>query len=179
MAGGQGTRLGSLDPKGLFNVGLPSGKSLFQLQAERLQRLQHMAAAGGATVPPIPWFVMTSEATDARTEAFFKQHNYFGLERESVRFFEQGLYPALLEDGKIAMASKGKLFLSPNGNGGVYEAVMRNRVLEELDSRGIQYVFVYGVDNIGIRICDPVFIGALKEAGGDCGVKVVLVVCNA
>jgi UDP-N-acetylglucosamine pyrophosphorylase len=37
----------------------------------------------------IPWYVMTSDATDVPTEEYFKTHDYFGLPKEHIFFFQQ------------------------------------------------------------------------------------------
>ncbi|KAK8311833.1 hypothetical protein V6Z12_D02G279300 [Gossypium hirsutum] len=104
LSGGQGTRLGSSDPKGCFNVGLPSGKSLFQLQAERILCVQRLAAQamneGSVT---IHWYIMTSPFTDDATGKFFESHKYFGLEADQVTFFQQGTTPCISKDGRYVM----------------------------------------------------------------------------
>ncbi|CAN1225487.1 UDP-N-acetylglucosamine diphosphorylase 1 [Linum grandiflorum] len=103
----KGTRLGSDDPKGCFNIGLPSGKSLFQLQAERIlcvQRLAaHEASEGSGGSAQIHWYIMTSPFTDESTRKFFEWHKYFGLEADQVTFFQQGTIPSVANDGRFIM----------------------------------------------------------------------------
>jgi UDP-N-acetylglucosamine/UDP-N-acetylgalactosamine diphosphorylase len=101
LSGGQGTRLGSSDPKGCYNIGLPSGKSLFQIQAERILCVQRLASQAMSEASPtrpvtIQWYIMTSPFTHEPTQKFFKSHKYFGLEPDQVRGFIAVLFPACL-----------------------------------------------------------------------------------
>ena len=55
----------------MYDIGLPSGKSLYQIQLERARRLAAMARERTGRECAVPVFVMTSEHTKGSTEAFF------------------------------------------------------------------------------------------------------------
>ncbi|KAF9353447.1 UDP-N-acetylglucosamine pyrophosphorylase [Mortierella sp. AD094] len=154
---------------------LPSSKSLFQIQAERILKLQNLAQQQPGAVPNviIPWYVMTSGPTRPATVAFFQENNYFGLESSNIVFFEQGTLPCLTFDGKIMMESKSQIAVAPDGNGGVYAALRGTGVLANMAERKIEYLHAYCVDNCLVRVADPVFIGYCIQKNADCGAKVV------
>ncbi|KAI0599847.1 nucleotide-diphospho-sugar transferase [Biscogniauxia sp. FL1348] len=192
MAGGQGTRLGSKAPKGCFNIQLPSQKSLFQIQAERILKVQELAAkkASDPSKSIVPWYVMTSGPTRGPTEKFFKKESldelvaednqaraegkpYFGLDPANVKIFEQGVLPCITFDGKFMLASKGKVAVAPDGNGGIYKALQDEGVLDDMRRRGIKHIHAYCVDNCLAKVADPVFIGFSAEKKVKIATKVV------
>jgi len=167
VAGGQGTRLGFDGPKGSFPVGPATHRSLFEIQAQKIRGLRRRCGR------PVPWYVMTSDATDAATRRFFDEHDFFGLPREDVSIFAQAMIPAFDFDGRLLLETPSHIFESPNGHGGSLTALADSGALDDMAKRGIDTVFYYQVDNPLVRIGDPVYLGLHAMAGAEMSCKVV------
>jgi len=168
VAGGQGTRLGHPGPKGTFPIGPISGKSLFQIHAEKV------LAVGRRHGVRLPLYIMTSPENDAATREFFSRHAFFGLDRDQVVFFRQGMMPALdRRNGRLLMDQKHRVATSPNGHGGVVKALNEGGHLAALQRQGIRYVFYYQVDNPLVKVADPVFLGHHVGSAAEMSLKVV------
>ena len=167
VAGGQGTRLGYDGPKGCFEIGPVTNRSLFEIHALKIRRLRDTCGA------PVPWYLMTSEANHRPTRAFFETHDWFGLPPGDVTLFVQRMLPAVSADGKMLLDAPGRLATSPDGHGGTIRALAASGCLADMRARGIEQAFYFQVDNPMVRIADPAFLGHHARAGAEMSSKVV------
>ncbi len=153
MAGGQGTRLGHNGPKGTFDIGLKSHKPIFEILCDTLKQARDRYHVD------IPWYLMTSDENHQDTVDFFEKHHYFDYPKEAVQFFRQGKLPMLDPQGKILLDEKGMMKQAADGHGGIFEAMRKNGVIEDLKEKGIKWIFIGGIDNILAKMVDPVLTG--------------------
>lgn len=167
LAGGMGTRLGSDDPKGMYDIGITKHVYIFQRLIENLMDVVHQAGSW------VPLYVMTSEKNHDATTRFLKEHDYFGYSEDYITFFMQETAPACDYDGRVYMEEKWKISTSPNGNGGWYSSMYKWGVAQAAMESGVEWLNVFAVDNVLQRIADPCFVGAVIDGGCACGAKVV------
>ncbi len=154
MAGGQGTRLGHSGPKGTYDIGLDSHKSLFELLSDNLKE------EGKKYGVVIPWFIMTSRENNKDTVEFFEKHKCFGYQKnKNLFFFEQGELPMMDTEGKILIGEDGLIKLAADGHGGIYESLVKTNMTKKMRELGVEWVFIGGVDNCLAKMVDPVLMG--------------------
>ena len=159
MAGGQGTRLGWKGPKGTFKLDVgENGKYIFEILANSLK------SATAKYGKEIYWYIMTSIDNNEETIRFFEEHNYFGYNKEKVKFFTQNILPLLDFDGNILIDSEYKVKQASDGNGGVFIALKNSKMIEDMKLHNIKWIYVCGVDNIMANMTDEVLLGlAIKN----------------
>ena len=168
VAGGQGTRLGFEHPKGMFPIGPVSDRSLFQIHVEKI------IATGRRHGVRIPLYLMTSPATHEETIEYFTENDHFGLAEEDLMIFCQGTMPAVdAQSGKMLLADKDRLAVSPDGHGGMLAALAAGGCLEDIAGRGIRNLFYLQIDNPLVDICSAEFVGYHLLSGSELSTQVI------
>lgn len=168
MAGGQGTRLGHNGPKGTFELNLfPKKESLFEILADKIKQANKRFSI------QIPWYIMTSENNNADTIKFFESKDYFGYDKEKIHFFIQNKLPLVFCDGKMLLSEPYKVNEASNGNGNLFESLKNNNLIEEMKKDGIEWVFVSGIDNILVKVADPIFLALTINNNTEIGAKTI------
>jgi UDP-N-acetylglucosamine/UDP-N-acetylgalactosamine diphosphorylase len=167
VAGGQGTRLGFAGPKGCFPLAPHSGKTIYQLQAEKVLSVSRRAGRA------VPFLVMTSPATDEETREFFASRGNFGLDDDQLVFLSQGTVPSLDRAGRALLAGPGRLLENPDGHGGAFAALVESGRLERLRAGGIRHLVYLQVDNVLAPVDDPLLVGLAEVEEADVVTKVL------
>ena len=153
MAGGQGTRLGHSGPKGTYDLGLDSHKSIFEILCDTLKKSQEKFGIY------CNWYIMTSNENNKATTEFFEKNNYFGYPKEKIMFFKQGELPMIDTEGKVLLDENGLVKKAADGHGGIFLSMKKNGVIYDMKTRGIEWAFIGGVDNVLVNMIDPIILG--------------------
>lgn len=164
MAGGQGTRLEHPGPKGTFEF---DGKSLFEFQAEQI------IAYNKTYNINVPWTIMTSDINHEETLAYFEAHHYFGMPKDNITFFKQPNIVALSESGELLLNKEQSLLTTPNGNGGIFEALHSSGVNKDLKDKGVEYLYINNIDNVLVKVLDPILCGLAVDSQSDVTTKTI------
>ena len=167
LAGGQGTRLGFDKAKGMYNIGVTKDLYIFEQLIRNLQKVRNEVGAD------IPLYIMTSDKNDADTRGFFAEHDYFGYNKDFIKFFVQEMVPAVDFEGNVLIEAEDSLAMSPNGNGGWFKSMVKAGLDKDMKEKGVEWLDVFAVDNVLQRIADPVFVGATIQSGCVSGAMVV------
>lgn len=155
--------------KGTFKIELnKGGKYLFEIIVDTLKR------ANNKYNVIIPWYIMTSNENNEDTTSFLEENNYFGYPKDYVYIFEQGKLPLINEQGKLLIGEDGLIKEASNGNGGIFNSMLKKGAIADMEKRGIEWLFIGSVDNILLKYVDVLLLGLTAAKGNQIGTRTVL-----
>lgn len=154
LAGGNASRLNMDIPKGCLEINVNNKPtSLFELYINQLKdgyKKYHNY---------INLYIMTNDETNDYIIDYFKSHNYFDYPEDKIHFFVQDKLPITGVDGRLLMKDEKTLLVGPNGNGDVYHALKRNKLINHMLNEDIKYVLFLTIDNVMNKLIDPDCLG--------------------
>jgi len=117
---------------------------------------------------------MTSNENNEDTISFLEEHNFFGYPKEYVVFFKQGELPLISKEGKILLDKNKTIKEASNGNGGIFNSMLKNEIILDMEKRGIEWIFIGSIDNILLKNVDIQLIGLTASKQKEIGTRTVL-----
>lgn len=117
---------------------------------------------------------MVSKENKEETIKFFEEKEYFNYQKEQVKFFTQGEMPLIGEDGEFLLNKEGKIQLASDGNGSIYRSIKEKGILEDLKQKNIEWVYICSVDNVLLKMVEPLLLGLTIEQGNEIASKTII-----
>ena len=116
---------------------------------------------------------MTSNENNDDTVNFLEENNYFGYEKQNIRIFKQDELPLLTTEGKVLIDEDKTIKKASNGNGGIFNSMKKNAVIDDMEKKGIEWIFIGSVDNVLLKNVDVLLIGLTVSRNNLIGTRTV------
>ena len=160
LSGGSGSRFGYDKAKGIYPFVLnEKATSMFQIEAEQLQKIAQKYHTY------ILWIIMTSEKNHNEIIEYFEKNNYFAYPKNKVVFLKQKSLPILDIKGNFVLKKPSQVLTASDGNGSIFKLLKDSKFLKRLQQEKIKYIQIINIDNLLVKMFDPIFIGLMEENG--------------
>lgn len=158
LNGGLGTSMGCVGPKSVIEV--REGMSFLDLSVRQIEYLNRTYGIN------VPFVLMNSFNTDDDTQNIIKKYEGHNVD---IMTFNQSRYPRVLKDSLLPVSKDFDSPISdwyPPGHGDVFESLHNSGILDELLGRGVEYLFLSNVDNLG-AVVDLNILEHMRETNAE------------
>ncbi|KAJ7543436.1 hypothetical protein O6H91_09G038300 [Diphasiastrum complanatum] len=160
LNGGLGTTMGCTGPKSVIEV--RNGLTFLDLIVQQIEVLNKTYGSD------VPLVLMNSFNTHDDTIEIVRKYDSSKLD---VHIFNQSQYPRIVAEDFSPWPAKGKTDKSgwyPPGHGDVFASLANSGKLDELISKGKEYVFIANSDNLGATVDFKILHHLLKNQNEYC-----------